>query len=117
MSDQTVSTSVVVELKQEPQSFLTQSIDLKRLLKDVSKQSKPAVDALVKLLASQDEKIRLSAAKALLDLQVSVAKEINADQMQRLVAELKLSGGSKRLVEVEEDNRPLVDFTTIREVD
>jgi len=118
MSDQAVSTSVMVELQQEVPSFLTQSIDLKRLLRDVSKQARPALDALIGLLASKDEKIRLTAAKTLLELQVSVAKEINTDQMQRLIAEVKLTGASKRLVPIgEDDNRPLVDFTTIREID
>lgn len=117
MSDQAVSTaSVVVELKQEVPSFLHGGIDLKRLLKDVAKQSKPAVEALVKLLESKDEKVRLTAAKTLLELQVTVAKEINADEVNRLIAEMKLQGASKALVPVEEEDRPLVDFTTIREV-
>ena len=117
VSDQAVSTSsVVVELQPEVPSFLNGGIDLKRLLKDVAKQSKTAVEALVGLLGSKDEKTRLAAAKALLELQVTVAKEINADEVNRLIAEVKLTGASKALIPVEEDDRPLVDFTTIREV-
>lgn len=117
MSEVADSASVVVELVQDSPSFLKQSIDLKRLLKDVSRQSKPAVDALVGLLSSKDEKVRLAAAKSLLDLQVSVAKEVNQDQIQRLIAEFKLnSANGKSLVPLEEDDRPMVDFTTIREV-
>jgi len=117
VSDQAVSTpSVVVELKQEVPSFLNGGIDLKRLLKDVARQSKPAVEALVKLLESKDEKVRLTAARTLLELQVTVAKEINSDEVNRLIAEMKLHGASKALVPVEDEDRPLVDFTTIREV-
>lgn len=120
MSEQTDSTVVVVELKEEKQSFLTGSLDLKRLLREVSRQSKPAVDALVLLLASKDEKIRLTAAIKLLELQVSVAKEINTDQIQRLIAELKYNPtGKKNLVAVDDDDsdKPLVDFHNIQKIE
>lgn len=118
MSNQegSTSSSVVVELQQEQHSFLTGAVDLKRLMRDVSRQSKPAVEALTKLLESKDEKIRLTAATKLLELHVSVAKEINTDHIQRLIAEIKYNrGGAKALIEVDND-RPLVDFSTIREV-
>lgn len=119
MSDQSASTSVAIEVELQPevQSFLTTGIDLKRLLRDVARQSKNAVEALVKLLDSKDEKIQLTAAKALLELQVNVADKINSDQLNRLIAEMKLNGaGTKRLVNAEQENRPLVDFSTIREI-
>ncbi len=116
MSNQTGS-APVVELQPELQSFLTTSIDLKRLLRDVSKQAKPAVEALVALLASTDEKIKLSAAKALLELNVNVASAINDDNLKRLIAEVRLNpSGQRRLVGPEEKDAPLVDFSTIREV-
>lgn len=111
------SSSTVVEL--QSQSFLTSGLNLKRLLNSVAKESKNAVEALVGLLASKDEKIQLAAAKALLELHVSVAKEINSDQLNRLIAETKLGNG-KRLVspndDDDDDDRPLVDFTTVQEI-
>lgn len=108
--------STVVLDVEPPVSFMAGSIDLAKLLRDLKKQQAPAVLALVKLLESKDEKVRLTAAKSLLELQVSVAKEINSDALNRMIAEMKLSGGaSKRLVKVEDD-RPLVDFSTIRDV-
>lgn len=116
MNEQTGSTSIVVELQPEVQSFLTTGIDLKRLLKDVAKTSKDAVQALVTLLASKDEKIVLTAAKALLELHVNVADKINADQLQRLIAEVKLNPSGTRKLTAVDDDRPLVDFSTIREV-
>ena len=99
----------------EVQSFVSTGIDLKRLLKDVAKQSRPAVEALVGLLASQDEKIKLAAAKALLELNISVATAINDDQLKRLIAETKIGNGAKRLMDVDA-NAPLVNFEEIREV-
>lgn len=117
MNNEAVSASVI---EVDTPSFLTNGIDLKRLLRDVSKQTRAAIDALTGLLSSNDEKIRLGAAKALLDLQVTVAKEISVDQMQRLIAEVKLNAGSRRLLgsgEDEDTSRPLVDFTTIQKVD
>lgn len=116
MSNPSGSASVV-ELQPEVQSFLTTGIDLKRLLRDVSKQSRNAVEALAKLLTSQDEKIKLAAAKALLELNVNVAAAINDDNLKRLIAEVKLNpSGTRRLVAAD-DNTPLVDFSTIRSVD
>jgi hypothetical protein len=99
----------------EVQSFLSTGLDLKRLLKEVAKQQRPAVEALVKLLASQDERIKLAAAKALLELNISVASAINDDQLKRLIAETKIGNGAKRLVDVD-TGYPRVDFGTIRQV-
>lgn len=99
----------------EVQSFLSSSIDLKRLLRDVSRQSRGAVDALVGLLSSQDEKVRLAAAKTLLELNVNVASAINEDALKRLIAETKLNSSSKKLVDSDSDV-PLVDFGTVRTV-
>jgi HEAT repeat protein len=99
----------------EVQSFLSTGIDLKRLLRDVAKQSRPAVEALVELLKSQDEKIKLAAAKALLELNINVATAINDDALKRLIAETKIGNGPKRLMDVDSDG-PLVNFHEIREV-
>lgn len=99
----------------EVQSFLSSGIDLKRLLRDVAKQSRPAVEALVELLGSKDEKVKLAAAKALLELNINVATAINDDQLKRLIAETKIGNGPKRLVEAD-SNAPLVNFEDIREV-
>lgn len=99
----------------EVQSFLSGGVDLKRLLREVAKQTRPAVEALVQLLGSKDEKVKLMAAKALLELNINVATAISDDQLKRLIAETKIGNGPKRLVDAN-SNIPLVDFTTIREV-
>lgn len=120
MSNQDSSTASLgaVEFQAPSQSFLSTPADLKRLLRQVSAQGKPAVEALVTLLESKDEKIRLTAATKLLELQIAVAKEINTDQLQRLISEVRLGKNSATpLLPGEKENRPLVDFTTIREVE
>lgn len=119
MSDKSGSTaSGVVEFVPEQQSFMVTPVDLKSLLRRIDRQSRHAVEALVKLLDSKDEKIRLTAATKLLEFQVSIAKEINTDQLQRMIAEIRNNpGASNKLVPNDQKNRPLVDFTTIREVD
>lgn len=114
----TSDSASTVELQTEVQSFLSTGVDLKRLLRDVSKQSKSAVEALAGLLTNQDPKIQLAAAKALLDLNVNVASAINDDNLKRLIAEVRLNpSGTRRLVAADEDNSPLVDFSTIRSVE
>lgn len=112
--------SLVVETQVDVPSFLDDKLDLKKLARDISKQTSAAVDVLVKLLESKDEKIRLTAATKLVELHIQVQKEISADQMQRLIAEIKLvRGGAKKLVEadVPGGSRPVVDFSTIRKIE
>lgn len=121
MSDNGETLNLVVETQETLPSFLEDKIDLRRLVREISRASGPAVDALVKLLESPDDRVRLQAATKLVEFQVQVAKEISSDQMQRLIAEIKLvrdggQGGKKKLIPVEQPRRPLVDFGTIREV-
>ena len=112
-------TPVVVDLQTENQSFLIDGVDLKKLQREVRKQSKSAIDALVSLLEeSKDENIKFRAASKLLDLEVEIAKTISQDSMQRLIAEIKLVRGPKKLIDLGDDkSRPLVDFTNIRSID
>jgi hypothetical protein len=122
LSEQTPSTdSVAVVLQEENQSFLTDSLDLKKLLRDVSKHSKVAIDKLVDLLKCDDPRTQLAAAKTLLEMQVQLTKDMNTDKLQRMIAQLKL-GGTRKLVAVsqddddEKDSRPVVDFATIKQM-
>lgn len=111
--------AVQVVLPEE--SFLSGGLDLKKLLRDLSKHGRTAIDKLVKLMENDDPKVALAAAKTLLEMQTTVAKDMNTDQLQRLIAQVKLGRGTKTLVPVgekddEENDRPVVDFTTIRQV-
>lgn len=116
MSDQDGSTGSGAVVLTDVPDFLDTPADLKKLLRSVSAQAKPAVEALVGLLVSKDEKIRLTAATKLLELQMMIAKEINSDNLNRLIAQVKI--GNKKLFPGSDDpDKPLVDFTTVRSVE
>lgn len=124
MSEEKSSTvSLVVETQPELPSFLDDKIDLKKLAREISKATSAAVEVLLKLLESKDERVRLEAAKKLVDLQVQIAKEISTDQMNRLIAEIKLvRAPQKNLIEAPDGGngdkpKPVVDFTTIRTIE
>lgn len=110
---------VAVVLTEERPSFLDNKIDLKTLHLALKRESKIALDAFVKILTNEkaSDDMKFKAAKALLELQVAVAAEINKDQLQRLIAEAKLPPGRTALSKVsDEDDAPMVDFDNIREV-
>lgn len=117
MSDDTGSVSLVVATDEE-RSFLAQSLDLKPIARKLAPASKKAIEVLITLMESKDEKIKLAAATKLLESHVDVEKQISQDQMQRLIAEIKVAqNGGKRLVDAGSGKpRPVVDFNTIREV-
>lgn len=118
----TDSQPTVLVMQPDATNFLDSPVDLKKLLRAVSKESAKAIDVLVKLLESKDEKTRLTAATKLLDFQVQVADKISTDQMNRLIAQVKMRamGGPQKLVPLEDGGdkpqKPLVDFGTVREI-
>jgi hypothetical protein len=85
--------------------------ELTALLKKLNAESDSAVEILVYLMnkKDQDDKIVLQAASKLLDLQREVAQDINNDEMQRLISNVKF-GGPKQL-EVDDDDTPQIDFS------
>lgn len=101
-------------------SFLLDGIDLKDLQSRLKRCSKQAVDLLVKTLEDDkiDLKTRLDCAKVLLNFQVTVAKEISADQMGRLIAEIKVvqNGNAGTIGTDEKPKPPRLDFDTVQTV-
>lgn len=112
--------NLVVATQGENPSFLKEEIQLKKLAKELSKATSQAIEILLKCLESNDERVRFQAATKLLEFQINVAKEISHDQIQRLIAEIKLNRQSNtKMLEAEDErkNRPIVDFSTIRQID
>jgi HEAT repeat protein len=109
---------LVVETQLEPVSFLDDKIDLKKLARDISKATSKAVEVLLELLDSKDERVKLQAATKLVEFHVQVQKEISSDQLQRLIAEIKVAQSSRKLVDANnpDKQRPVVDFSTIRKI-
>lgn len=90
-----------------------QNHPLKKLLASLTKESEDAIEVILKIMNDKevDDKTRLAAASKLLDLQRQVAQDINQDELQRLIANVKF-GGPKQL-EVDDDDTPDVDFTQV----
>lgn len=119
MQDENGSVTVTAVVQDTP-SFLTDEVQLKKLSKELGKATKEAIDVLLAMLKSKDEKIQMQAAIKLLEFDIDVKKAISQDQMQRLIAEIKLARqGNQKQIPVGGDgggNKPIVDFHTIREV-
>lgn len=108
----------------EKQSFLKDEIKLKKLQKKLNKESEEALEVLVLLMnTTEDQKLKAQCARDILNFTVSVNKEINTDQIQRLVAEYRLgNGGGGKLVPQDSDEdekpaRPTVNFNEIKKLD
>lgn len=126
MSENQGSVAVVTT---KEQSFLDDS--LKKALSPILKALRPASTKAVKVLEDilddekADVKLKASAAEKLLSFYMQTIKDINSDQVQRLIAELKLGPKGKMLIPVGQTpaqgeeptpgkRKPIVDFTTIR---
>ena len=120
MSNQNGSKPVVV--KDKPMTFIKESNELTKLLKRLERASEKAVDVIENIMeTSKDEKVQMAAATKLLEFQVATSKEINTQNMQNMIAEIKLNrdgGGLKGIGHGDaSDNVPLVDFGTIKTID
>lgn len=121
MNNNEGTVQLVVATQEEDLSFLTNSVELKQVARKLTQASSKAVEILLKCLESKDERVQLQAATKLLEFHVNVAKEVSHDQMQRLIAEIKLArGGKTKLIDAPGGEggkkRPIVDFTSIRQI-
>ena len=103
------TTNLVVEST----SFLTSNLDLRPVQKTLKGVSKQAIAVLEMQLNSSDEKIAQTAATKLLDYYIQVSKDLNTDQIQRLIADIKYNQ-QKRLVP-EGEGIPTIDFSNIQQ--
>lgn len=92
-----------------------QNHPLKKLLNSLTKESEDAVEVILAIMNDDkaDDKTRLAAASKLLDLQRQVAQDINQDELQRLIANVKF-GGPKELET--DDDTPAIDFSVVQDV-
>jgi hypothetical protein len=97
--------------------FTEDEIQLRKLLKELDKASKEAVEILLECAKSRDDRVRLQAASKLIEFKIDVTDKINADKIQRMIAELKLNGKSSNGSLVPTSATPVVDFTKIRTIE
>lgn len=112
MSDASSATSVV-----DYPDFLTSAVDLRKLLKELAKESKGAIATLARLMeTSQDEKVQARAAEKLLEYYGTIAREVNTDQLQRLIANARVGNGPTRLVN-NQNQMPVINFHEIQKIE
>lgn len=104
--------SELVPTKQ--QAIFKKDHELKKLVSSLKKISKKAIETLERGLDSEDERVRMLAAEKLLKFYVDVSNEVNADELKRLLLEVKANGliGAGSTAQ-EDDDSPALDFDNI----
>jgi hypothetical protein len=107
-----VHMSELVTTKEEP--VFRKKHELDKFVKDLKKISKKAIEVLEKGLSSDDERIRMLAAEKLLKFYTDSAKDVNEDELKRLLLEVRFRGmvGAGSTAQEDEDT-PSLDFDNI----
>lgn len=102
----------LVTAKSQP--IFKKTHELAKLVRDLKKMSKRALEVLEQGLESEDEKIRMMAADKLIKYYMDSAKEINTDSLNRLILEVKAQGivGNGSTAN-DDENTPKLDFDNL----
>lgn len=122
MEENNTKTLKVVE--EQPVTFLKSSPhELQRVMRSLTTASVAASDFLQTVMKDKDidPKIRVDAAKAIISLGIASSKELNADSLQRLVAQYRMQNPQTKLLvddsgRAEKPKPPIVDFSTIKNI-
>ena len=87
--------------------------ELLKIIKALEKKSAAAVETLGKLCADESPKIRLEAAKAILDTIKEMKDQVEKQDLQRILVQAKLN--MLRPPALEDDMTPKIDFNLIQE--
>jgi hypothetical protein len=96
-----------------PKPIFKKTHELAKLVRDLKKLSKKAIETLERGLDSEDEKIRMMAAEKLLKYYLDSSKEVNQDELARLLLDVKSSGMIGHGSTAEDDNTPMLNFDDI----
>jgi hypothetical protein len=111
---------IVIRTKQETPTFIKKKHELAGVLKRISEGSKKAVALLIDTVENDavDLKLRVECAKSLITFETSITEQISKDNMNRLIAEIKLQpgGANPQLTTEEDETYPVLDFHNVREV-
>lgn len=106
----------LAEVEARPPKFIKNRSDLDRLLRLLNRESEAAVKKLITLMdKTQDEKLAMSCAKALLEFQITVSEANEKREMTRMIAAIRFPAGQLNGSTAEDDGTPLLDFDTISE--
>lgn len=90
---------------------------LAKLIAAMTKESEGMLEKLIELSNNEDSKIRLAAISKFYDVYKDSVEAENKDNITRTLLESKNPERSKNLVPEEGDSVPLVDFSTIQDVE
>ena len=111
----------ILKLVEDVPSFIKKKHELEDVHKQIHKGSKEAVILLTSAMNNEllPIEMRLKCAKDLIQFDMSMADQISKDNMNRLIAEIKVNpNGPARSLSVADDGpqTPVLDFSTIREI-
>lgn len=97
-----------------PKPMFKKAHELAKLVKQLNKISKKAVEVLEQGLTSEDERVRMIAAEKLLKFYMDSAEAQRADEIKAMLLDIKVNGlignGSTA-----DDDSPALDFDNISE--
>lgn len=98
-----------------PKSMFKKTHELAKLVRDLKKISKKAVDVLEAGLSSNDERVRMMAAEKLLKFYMDSANEVRQDEIKAMLLDIKMNGLIGNGSTAEDDSTPALDFDNISE--
>jgi len=87
--------------------------ELEKTIRQLTAKSTKAVNKLAQLCDSSDEKIALDASTRLLTALKDMSASARKDELQQILLDHKIK--SMSAPQLQEDNRPIIDFNTISE--
>jgi len=110
-------TEEVVVVKETTPSFIRRTGELTKTQKRLSKLSESMIDFLLSKVEDEgvDLKLRMQYADKLLSYHVDVSKLVNQDNLQRMVAEIKIAGKLPLSGDASgnKTTQPVIDFDNI----
>jgi hypothetical protein len=96
-----------------PKPLFKKKHELDKLVKQLNKISKKAVEVLEAGLTSNDERVRMIAAEKLLKFYMDSAEAQRADEIKAMLLDIKVTGLIGQGSTAEDDNTPALDFDNI----
>lgn len=98
-----------------PKPMFKKAHELAKLVKQLNKISKKAVEVLEQGLTSDDERVRMIAAEKLLKFYMDSAEAQRADEIKAMLLDIKVNGLIGNGSTADDDSTPALDFDNISE--
>lgn len=96
-----------------PKPMFKKAHELAKLVKQLNKISKKAVEVLEQGLTSEDERVRMIAAEKLLKFYMDSAEAQRADEVKAMLLDIKVNGLIGNGSTADDDDSPALDFDNI----